>query len=238
VDAKHRKNHHRRAATQGTCVVGLGLTVGPLRRPFAADRALLGPDDWRGARFRVFNSPTQTDTIEALGATPVNVAFAWKDEVRAGNLRGIEFDIAQYATNGLSTEVGNVTANVVLWPKMPVLSISQKRFDTLNHQQQNWLREAAATAVQASVDATYDETTLAATLCDQGTRFIEASPDQIAALNAAVTPVIEQLATDPTSGPLLTEIQALATQHPQPDVPDVDRAHRNSPGVLIEIPHL
>ena len=41
----------------GTGVVGLGLTVGPLRRPFAAKTPLLGPDDWKGIKFRVFNSP-------------------------------------------------------------------------------------------------------------------------------------------------------------------------------------
>ena len=46
----------------GSGVVGLGLAVGPLRRPFASEAALLGPEDWHGARFRAFNSPVQADT--------------------------------------------------------------------------------------------------------------------------------------------------------------------------------
>ena len=49
----------------------------------------------------------------------------WLDEVLAGNMRGAEFDIAQYFNNGLRTEAPNVTSNVVLWPKVYVLSLSQ-----------------------------------------------------------------------------------------------------------------
>jgi TRAP-type C4-dicarboxylate transport system substrate-binding protein len=139
----------------GTGVVGLGLTVGPLRRPFAAKAPLLGPGDWLGVRFRVFNSPVQADAVRALGATPVNLGLSWIDEISAGTLRGAEFDIAQYERSGFATEAGHVTANVVLWPKVYVLALSKKRFDALTTQQQAWVRGAARQAVTASVDATY-----------------------------------------------------------------------------------
>ena len=119
------------AKLDGTGVVGLDLAVGPLRRPFAAEAPLLGPEDWAGATFRVYNSPVQTDAVRLLGATPVNLGLGWIDEVQAGRLRGVEFDIAQYAEMGNTTEAGYVTANVVLWPKVFVLSISQERFDAL-----------------------------------------------------------------------------------------------------------
>ncbi len=216
------------AKLDGTGVVGLDLAVGPLRRPFAAEAPLLGPADWAGATFRVYNSPVQTDAVRLLGATPVNLGFGWIDEVRAGRLRGVEFDIAQYAIdiaqyaqNGNTTEAGNVTANVVLWPKVFVLSVSQKRFDALSDEQQNWVREAADKAMQVSVDATYDETTLAQDLCEKGARFIAASPDQIAVLRTSLQPVLDGLAGDPANGTLLAEIQAIAADHPEPDVPTV-----------------
>ena len=216
------------AKLDGTGVVGLDLAVGPLRRPFAAEAPLLGPADWAGATFRVYNSPVQTDAVRLLGATPVNLGFGWIDEVRAGRLRGVEFDIAQYAIdiaqyaqNGNTTEAGNVTANVVLWPKVFVLSVSQKRFDALSDEQQNWVREAADKAMQVSVDATYDETTLAQELCEKGVRFIAASPDQIAVLRTSLQPVLDGLAGDPANGTLLAEIQAIAADHPEPDVPTV-----------------
>jgi TRAP-type C4-dicarboxylate transport system substrate-binding protein len=209
------------AELDGTGVVGLELAVGPLRRPFAAEVPLLGPENWAGATFRVYNSPVQTDAVRLLGATPVNLGLGWIDEVRAGRLRGVEFDIAQYAEMGKTTEAGNVTANVVLWPKVFVLAISQRRFDALTDEQQDWVREAADKAMQVSVDSTYDETTIAQELCGKGARFIAASPDQIVALRTSLQPVLDGLAGDPANGALLTEIQAIAADHPEPDVPTV-----------------
>ena len=202
---------------EGTGVVGLGLAVGPLRRPFAGDAPLLGPEDWEGVRFRVFNSPIQSDSITALGGEPVDVGLTWVDEVQNGNLRGAEFDIAQYWTNGLSTQAGNVTANVVLWPKMIVLALSQKRWDTLSSEQRDWITTAADQAVQASVAATYDDSSPARELCEAGVRFVDASPDQIVALRESFSPVLTGLADDP----LMADIQALVGRHPQADVPDV-----------------
>jgi hypothetical protein len=212
------------AKLDGTGVVGLNLAVGPLRRPFAAEAPLLGPEAWKGVTFRVYNSPVQTDAVRLLGATPVNLGLGWIDEVRAGGLRGVEFDIAQYAHMGNTTEAGYVTANVVLWPKVFVLSIGQERFDALTDEQRDWVWEAAEGAMQASVDATYDETTIAQDLCGQGARFIDASPDQIAALRTSLQPVLDGLAADPANGALLTEIQAIAANHPEPDVPIVPEA--------------
>ena len=209
------------AKLEGTGVLGLDLAVGPLRRPFAAEAPLLGPEDWAGATFRVYNSPVQTDAVRLLGATPVNLGLGWIDEVRAGRLRGVEFDIAQYAEMGKTTEAGYSTANVILWPKVFVLSVSQKRFDALSDEQQNWVREAADKAMQVSVDATYDETTIAQELCEKGTRFITASPDQIAALRSTLQPVLDGLAADPANGTLLAEIQAIAADRPEPEVPTV-----------------
>lgn len=211
------------AKLDGTGVAGLELAVGPLRRPFATKAPLLGPDDWAGATFRIYNSPVQTDAVRLLGATPVNLGFGWIDEVRAGRLRGLEFDIAQYAEGGHTTEAGNVTANVVLWPKIFVLAVSRQRFNALTDKQQSWVREAAEKAMQVSVDATYDEATIAQGLCAKGTRFISASPDQIAALRTSLRPLVDDLAADPDSGALLREIQAVAADHPGPDIPTVPK---------------
>jgi TRAP-type C4-dicarboxylate transport system substrate-binding protein len=212
-----------------TGVVGLGLAVGPLRRPFAAKAPLLGPADWQGAAFRVYNSPTQADTVRALGGIPTNLGFEWIDKIREGSLRGAEFDIAQYEHNGNAPEAGNVTANVVLWPKVFVLSLSRKRFDTLTTQQQAWVRQAAQQAVKASVDATYDETTIARGLCGKGVRFINATAEQIAALHTKLQPVLDKLAANPADTQVLHDIQALARQDPDPDVPDVPASCQQSP---------
>jgi TRAP-type C4-dicarboxylate transport system substrate-binding protein len=206
---------------EGSGVVGLGLAVGPLRRPFAANEPLLGPEDWQGITFRVFNSPTQADAVRALGATPADLSFSYIDQIKEGTLRGAEFDIAGYEETGGGTQAGNVTANVVLWPKVFVLALSQKRFDALTSQQQAWVREAAAQAVKASVDATYDEAPAARTLCGRGVRFRDATPGQLQGLRSRFRPVLDKLAADPTSAQLLGDLQAIAAQHPGPEAPAV-----------------
>lgn len=205
----------------GKGVVGLGLTVGPLRRPFAANAPLLGPEDWKGISFRVFNSPVQADAVRALGGTPADLSFSFIDQIKAGTLRGAEFDIAQYEQIGNGREAGNITANVVLWPKVFVLTLSKQRFDTLTPQQQTWVRDAAKQAVNASVEATYNEATVARTLCDRGARFHDASPGQVKGLRAKLRPALDKLAADPASAKLLGDLQAIATQHPGPEAPDV-----------------
>ncbi len=215
------------AQLDGSGIKGLALAVGPLRRPFAAQAPLLGVQDWKGITFRSFNSPVQADTIRALGATPVNVGSDWVDPIAAGTLRGVEFDIVQYASNDSGSAAPFVTANVVLWPKVLVLALSQKRWDSLTDQQRAWVQQAADLATKASVDATWDESTAAAGLCASGVRFVDASASQLAALHDAVAPVIATLAADPVNGPLLAKIQAIAGQYPQVEEPNVPASCRD-----------
>ena len=110
-----------------------------------------------------------------------------------------------------------MTANVVLWPKVFVLSLSKKRFDSLTSQQQGWVREAAAQAVKASADASYDDSTIAQSLCTTGVRFYDASAAQIAALRSKVRPVLDKLAMTTFDAALLRAIQAIARRHPTPE---------------------
>jgi TRAP-type C4-dicarboxylate transport system substrate-binding protein len=206
----------------GSGVVGLGLAVGPLRRPWAATKPLVDIQHWHGVTFRSYNSPVHEDTIRALDAVPVPASFHFPELVRAGTLQAVELDVAQYARNGgYSVLLPWAVGNVVLWPRMAVLLLSQKRFDSLTAEQQGWVRDAAEQAVQASVDFGYDEATPAGQLCEQGVRFIDATPEQLTALRRAVQPVLDALAQDPATGPSLTEVEKVAADFPNPDVVDV-----------------
>jgi TRAP-type C4-dicarboxylate transport system substrate-binding protein len=205
----------------GSGVVGLGLTVGPLRRPWAIGKPLLDVQRWQGVTFRSYNSPVQDATTRALGAVPVPASFAFPTLVHAGHLRGVELDVAQYSWNHYGTLLPNAVANEVLWPRMGVLTMNQKRFDSLTAEQQRWVRGAAQEAVQASVDFEYDEETPAKLLCRQGVRFYRATPQQLDSLQQAVRPVLDELARDPATAPSLSVVKSVAARFPSPESLDV-----------------
>ena len=200
------------ARLDGTGVVGLALAVGPLRRPFSVPAPLVEPADWAGLTMRSYNSPVQDATIRALGAEPISVGFDWPQLVSDGELDGLEFDVAQYWENGAS-EAANLPTNVVLWPKVFVLAVSQEFWDSLSEQQQGWVRQAAQDARDASVEADYDEDSLVPGLCERGVTFAAAGPEQLDAYRQAVQPVLDDLADDP----LLAQLEAIAAEHPDPE---------------------
>jgi hypothetical protein len=52
-------------------------------------------------------------------------------------------------------------------------------------------------------------------------RFVPAGPEQLAAMRAAVAPVVEGLAADPVTAPLMEEVLAIAREHPDVEAVDV-----------------
>ncbi len=205
------------ASLEGSGVKGLGLAVGPLRRPFGVTAFPLSAQDWKGLRFRSYSSPVQTATIEALGGAAVQAGSEWPELAQAGELDGIEFDVAQYFANGFGPQAGKVVSNIVLWPKMFVLSLNQELWDSLTEQQRGWVQQAADQAVRASIDGDYPDAELAAQLCARGVRFKAADPGQILAVREAVQPVIEGLAEGPADASLLRQVQGAAELHPHQD---------------------
>jgi TRAP-type C4-dicarboxylate transport system substrate-binding protein len=204
----------------GSAVVGLGLTVGPLRRPWSTTVALTDLRRWRGVPVRAFDSSVQRSAYRALGAVPVEVSYTFPELVRAGTLRAVETDVAQYARNGYGKLLPALAGNVVLWPRMPVIAMSRARYDALTSRQREWLRTAAEDAVRASAAHPYDDSAVVRRLCGQGVRVAEASPRQLAELRRAVRPVIDALARDTATAPSLTEVLRVATAAPEPlDVP-------------------
>lgn len=200
-------------------VVGLGLMVGPLRRPFAAESALVAPEDWKGVSFRTFGSRVERDAVAALGAIPVDAGTDWIDLVGSGDLSGGEMDLAQYALNNYGSRAGNVTSNVVLWPKVFVLTVNRSKFEGLSDEQRTWIRTAAENAVQTSVASAYDEDSLIPSLCRTGVRFARATPDQIEELHRRLQPVRDRLtAAHPAD---MAGIRTLVNRYAEIDEPAV-----------------
>lgn len=222
------------ASLEDSGVKGLGLAVGPLRRPFGVGEFPLSAGDWEGLRFRSYNSSVQTATIGALGGTAVQAGTDWPALAESGDLDGIEFDVAQYFANGYGPQAGRVASNVVLWPKMFVLSLNQDLWDGLTDQQRVWVQAAADQAVDASVAADYPDDEIAWQLCARGVRFRAADPGEILAIREAVDSVIDELAKDPDEARLLRVVQAAAELHPNQDaitVQDSCTTEANLPNV-------
>ena len=175
---------------------------------------MVGSKDWEGATFRVYNSPVQAAAVRALGGRPVNMIHAWSEALRVGDLDGAETDIV---TTGLPSEVHNITGNVVLWPKVFVTTFNEQLFDSLTAQQQDWIREAASRATEASVDAPYDASVDLQAYCDRGTHVREATGTQLDGLRAAVAPVLRDLRNDPETSELMRAVDRLAAKHPHTD---------------------
>jgi hypothetical protein len=147
----------------------------------------------------------------------VQTSTGWAALAEAGELDGIEFDVAQYLANGYGPQAGKVVSNVVLWPKMFVLALNHDLWDSLSAEQRGWVQTAADQAVQASVNADYPEDEIAWKLCALGARFKPADPGQILTIHEAVEPVIDDLAEDSEEAQLLREVQAVADRHPNQD---------------------
>jgi len=225
------------AALEGTGVAGLALAAGDLRRPFAVDAFLLSPEDWNGISFRSYNSPVQSDTIAALGATARDLSFGWVQEVAGGRLDGIESGIEVYAGN-FSTELPYATANVVLWPKVHVLALSQQRLDSLSDEQRAWVDLAVEAASAASSATEDDESSAVEAACETGVRFALASEEDLAAMRRAVQPVIDALAASEFDQALLADVLAIAADHPDAHVPPVPEECIGEPAddPLAEVP--
>lgn len=206
------------AALEGTGITYLGLAVGPLRRPFGVDRSLTSTSAWHGARIRSFGSPVQERSIRALGGQPVAAGVEWAELAEAGELDGVELDLAQYLANGHRSSAVSVVSNVVLWPETFVLSMSESRWSTMTDEQRTWVSNAAELAVRASIDGAYPDDEIATDLCARDVTFASAGPEDLAALRRRVQPVLDELAADAVEAPLLREVLDAARRHPVPDV--------------------
>jgi TRAP-type C4-dicarboxylate transport system substrate-binding protein len=191
-------------------VHGLALLAGGLRKPIAVDRPLHGPDDWRGITFAAFRSDTHAAAIRALGATPTDVfANDLSTGLGDGTIHGFEKNLLVYSLNVMAPDAPHVTLNVNLWPETVVLLVNPQALGRLTEAQQGWVRQAAADASARSSELADVDQELLADLCRLGARFSTASPADLAALRAAMTPVYADLEQDPGTAASLSRIEEL-----------------------------
>jgi hypothetical protein len=176
--------------------------------------------DWAGRKV-VVQSERQGVVVTALGAQPVqfpSLTTSQGDALSTGVVTATEFDVAKWDAESLALSAPYISGNVVLWPKVWVFIVNEKRFQSLSAAQQQWVRSAATDARHESIDGSHEEATMASHSCTAfGARMPRSSASQIAALHDAVAPVLRTMAQDPIDGPLLSGLLAtVAPFSPQP----------------------
>ena len=183
-------------------VVGLAVLPGPLRRAFGYRRALVGPADYQGAKIGVRPGRVEELTFRSLGANTRVYRSLWgaSREGAALNLR----DIAAYRGRTVAT-------NVVFWPRAETVIMNRKAFAALTAEQRAVLVAAGREAVGpriAEIDRVEQDALWS--ICDHRlASLVTASPEQIAALRAAVRPVYAELERNATTRELIADIRVL-----------------------------
>jgi TRAP-type C4-dicarboxylate transport system substrate-binding protein len=185
---------------------GIGILPGPIRVPDGISRSLLGPASYSGARIAYSPSPVAKQSLEALGAIPVEAAFDGQD---VSGYDGLELQTGAVAGNVYDGVVRSVTANVGLWPRPIGIVANAGSWAKLTDAQRGWLVQAAKDAVPdtATLQANTEDIT---NMCRRNkVKIISASEDQIAQLRRAVTPVYDSLRGNQTTAAQLDRIQAI-----------------------------
>ncbi|MCY7417837.1 MAG: hypothetical protein LH650_04945 [Chloroflexi bacterium] len=211
-------------AMDGLSAVGVtGLAMWPedLRHLFAfgpSGKLFRTPADISGSQVLVVAGTPGHDVITALGGT------IYEEGVASGNLtgdRGSDADsgaLAGMVTGlwgaGLPRTDVTVAGDAVLYAKYQMLVGNSAALSRLSERQRELLDQIVTQAQEAALGRHFTEADLAAATCASGGTVIEAGPDALAQLITAAAPVAAALATDPVTGGLMLDIEALKASTP------------------------
>jgi TRAP-type transport system periplasmic protein len=202
-------------------VLGLALTADEIRFPVGVHGPLREPADFQDLTFATFASGIQSDSLEALGATPVSGIDS--NAIEAGTIGGFETMWWTYNEHDYAEAAAFPTINAGLWPRTIALFANPHMFDSLDSEQQNWIRQAAADATAWSLQHAADRVPAEiASACGHAAHLVTANAAQLRALRAAVQPVYRAMERDARQRPYLERITALAAtaaRDPTPAVP-------------------
>jgi TRAP-type C4-dicarboxylate transport system substrate-binding protein len=201
-------------------VLGLALFPESLRHPFAFDRPLKAPVDFKGQTIRMPTSSTTRSFFAALGATPTDATIDVQRQA------GME---SSYA----SDTVGTATGNVTFWPKINTLVINDDAMADLDAGHRKILADAAGATRSWAIDAMPTDGEAARAYCERGV-VVAASGADIAALEQAAEPVYADLEREAQTKSLIASIRSLKARASAPatavECGDGARTLRSQPG--------
>lgn len=202
------------AGLGGAGVTGLGLFPDRFRHPVGFQTPLVSLRDFKGVKIRVPMSNASDALIRALGAEPAHLSGdAYDTAVHDGTLAGVEASV-ELAAN-LQGQI--VTGNIVFYPRVDTLFMSNTRLSSLTKVQREILRAAAQDTLQFAQSGlpTAED---AQAFCDGGGRVVAASKADVDAIVAAAQPVYRKLESDPQTKKLIAGIRRLKDRLAQPTV--------------------
>lgn len=176
-------------------------------RSFYAKKAINTPDDLKGMKIRVQQSPTTIKMVQALGASPT--PMAWGEvypALQAGVVDGAENNVTALTT-GRHGEVSKFYSLTEHQMVPDVLVISSAKWDSLKKPLQDALREAAheSFVYQRQLWAEAEKTEAAAAE-KMGVKF---STPSKAAFVTKVKPMMDEERKNPKIASLLDQIAAV-----------------------------
>jgi TRAP-type C4-dicarboxylate transport system substrate-binding protein len=194
------------AGLDGSGLVGLGIAPGPLRRIATDGIALDGPESLAGKVVAINDSAIARMTFEGLGATTVSIPGGGA----LGDAVAVEQQFGSILGNRYHHDLGDVVADLALWPRPLILFANQSAFQALSDAQQDGLRAAADQYASWSLaDAEAEDESAIRDLCADGANLVVAGAEARAALLAAVQPVYVELAKDAPTKAFLDRIADL-----------------------------
>jgi TRAP-type C4-dicarboxylate transport system substrate-binding protein len=195
-------------------LTGIGLIPEGLRHPAGVGEPLLEPADFVGVGIRTPLSELSWETLEALGATPLDLSHEDEQRLfREGHVRGAETSAAYVS---FLPWRGVLTGNLTPYAKANVLVANSEVLDGLTAEQREILRRAVDATLEHSIETRPSDVDELAEACANGYEVVVATPEQQAAMTAATQPVRDRLAADETTGPFLARIAEIVASSEPP----------------------
>jgi TRAP-type C4-dicarboxylate transport system substrate-binding protein len=201
-------------------VTGLVMWPEDLRHPAAFEHCIepiMDPGQMTGLTVRIPDSAMTREILTALGASPVQAADDFGSRVESCQIQAAESGLQQ----GQSLPVPpTFTGDVVFFPKFQILAANSAALAGLSEAQMDAIRGAAIAARDQMLAEHPSEATAAETWCANGGRVVLAGADGVAAFREVLRPLLEQISSDETTGPIVARIERLketTVRGPQPE---------------------
>lgn len=197
-------------------LVGMALAPNGLRHPVGfGSGPLLAPSDYVGLTVNTRPGPGVEAIVQALGArSDHSFGEERSRQVWGGALRAI--DVSSQLVGALDGPAV-ITSNVTLYVRFDVVVLRRAAYAALTAAQRGFLTAAVQSAVARTGSVAESEEQVLRRWCDGGRPVWQASPQQVAAFQKALEPLVQRAEADPSLRPLVESVAAIdARSAPEP----------------------